>query len=261
MTVGQPLYDRIGTTYATTRREDPRIAAAIRAAIGDARSVLNVGAGAGAYEPADCDVIALEPSAAMIAQRAGRSENVIQGDAAAIPLDDDSVDVAMAILSDHHWARRADGLREMRRVARDRVVVLNTDPAAVDRFWMTRDYLPGFIDLIPQRHRAPGIWAADLGELLGPASIRTLEIPHDCVDGFYHAFWRRPRAYLDQAVRDNISVFHRLAAAEVADGITRLAGDLADGTWLGRHGDLMSRESLDLGLRLVVASVSRRARV
>jgi SAM-dependent methyltransferase len=167
MAMGEPLYNRIGCTYSTTRREDPRIADALRAALGDARTVLNVGAGSGAYEPADRDVIALEPSSVMIAQRPADGAPVIQGSAESIPLDDDSVDAAMAVISDHHWTNRSAGLREMRRVARDRVVILNSDPSLADAFWLTRDYLPGFLSLIPPP--PPTCGTLESGDRLGSA--------------------------------------------------------------------------------------------
>ena len=153
-----PVYDQIGLTYSATRREDPRIAAAIRDALGDARTVLNVGAGAGAYEPEGLDVVALEPSPVMIAQRPEGSAAVLRGSAERIPLPDDSVDAAMAVLSDHHWTDRAAGLRELRRVARRRVVVVNNDPAMADLFWLTRDYLRSFRRLIPPHYREAGRW-------------------------------------------------------------------------------------------------------
>jgi SAM-dependent methyltransferase len=248
----EPVYDRIGGSYAATRREDPRIAAAIRAALGDARTVLNVGAGAGAYEPGDLDVVALEPSPVMTAQRR-RGATVLRGSAERIPLADDSVDAAMAVLSDHHWADRAAGLRELRRVARRRVVLVNVDPALADRFWLTRDYLPAFHALIPPRYREAGAWERELRELLGPVSVEALAVPHDCADGFYNAYWRRPHAYLDPRVRANISVFHQLDPRDVRTAVDALRRDLAGGTWRRRHAGLLALPELDLGLRLVAA--------
>ncbi|HWI73151.1 MAG TPA: class I SAM-dependent methyltransferase, partial [Baekduia sp.] len=185
------LYDRIGRTYATSRTADPRLAAAIRAAIGDAESVINVGAGAGAYEPDDLDVVAVEPSPTMTAQRTPgdrRHVRVVQAPAEAIPLPDDSADVAMAVLSDHHWTDRAAGLRELARVARRRVIVVNSEPDAARAFWLTRDYLPDFLTLIPRRYRTtPGLWRDELKTLLGGTTVafHSLPIPHDCADGFY----------------------------------------------------------------------------
>ncbi len=252
MAMGEPLYNRIGCTYSTTRREDPRIADALRAALGDARTVLNVGAGSGAYEPADRDVIALEPSSVMIAQRPADGAPVIQGSAESIPLDDDSVDAAMAVISDHHWTNRSAGLREMRRVARDRVVILNSDPSLADAFWLTRDYLPGFLSLIPPGYREPGTWERELAHLLGAITSQAVPVPHDCLDGFYAAYWRRPHAYLDAEVRDNISVFRRLSPAEVRRAVDRLRKDLADRSWHERYAAIVARDELDVGLRLVV---------
>jgi len=247
------LYDRIGTSYAGSRATDPRIAAAIHAALGDARSVLNVGAGAGAYEPADRDVLAVEPSAVMIAQRPAGSARVIEAPAEAIPLPDDSVDAAMTVFSDHHWTDRRRGLRELRRVARGRVVLVNSDPTLVARFWMTRDYVPGFVDLIPPAYRAPGFWAGELEELLGATRLVPLPVPHDCADGFYQAYWRRPEAYLRPEIRDNISMFRLVDQVAVRAGIDRLAADLRSGAWRERHRALMTLAELDLGVRVVVS--------
>jgi ubiquinone/menaquinone biosynthesis C-methylase UbiE len=209
------LYDEIGVTYSASRREDPRLAAAIRLAIGNATSLVNVGAGTGDYEPTDMEVVAIEPSTRMIEQRAPHRAPAIAASAEQLPLDDDSVDVALAVLSDHHWSDRARGLRELRRVARRRVVLVNADPSRTDLFWLTRDYLPSFVDLIPPRFRKTGTWESDLRETLDSA-VRTdvLPVPHDCIDGFYQAYWRRPSAYLSSALRRNISVFHRLDAAQ-----------------------------------------------
>jgi SAM-dependent methyltransferase len=250
----------MGRGYATARAADPRIAAAIHGALGEARRVLNVGAGAGSYEPTDRDVIAVEPSAVMIGQRPPGSAPVIQAPAEALPLEDDSVDAAMAIFSDHHWGDRAAGLKEMLRVARDRVVVVNADPALAERFWLTRDYLPAFIDLIPERYREPGYWSRELGELLGDVEVEPVPVPHDCLDGFYQAYWRRPRAYLEKRVRDSISVFHRLPGDEVSAALERLRRDLDRGVWESRYENLLDLQTLDVGLRLAVFSAARRAR-
>jgi SAM-dependent methyltransferase len=161
-------YDEIGRTYTATRQEDPRLRDAIRDALGDAHAVLNVGAGAGAYEPRDREVIALDPSEVMIAQRPEGAAPVLRGSAEQIPLADDSVDAAMAILTDHHWSDRRAGLREMCRVARRRVVVFNADPALIGLFWLTTEYLPGVGDLIMPAYARAGVWEEELRELLGP---------------------------------------------------------------------------------------------
>jgi SAM-dependent methyltransferase len=246
-------YDDIGRSYTVTRREDPRLAAAIRAALGDAQSVLNVGAGAGAYEPTDREVLALDPSEVMIAQRSEGAAPVMCGSAEAIPLRDDSVDAAMAILSDHHWHERRAGILEMRRVARKRVVLFNADPAEFARFWFSMEYLPGFVGLISPAYREPGVWERELRMLLGPIRVESVPIPHDCVDGFFGAYWRRPELLLEQTVRDGISVFAKVEAAEVERAIGELRADLESGAWRDRHGDLLGLEELDLGYKLVVA--------
>jgi SAM-dependent methyltransferase len=156
------LYDRIGIAYSATRREDARLAATIWDALGDARTVINVGAGAGAYEPHDRDVVAVEPSAVTIAQRAANAAPVIQADAEALPFPDKSFDAAMAVLSDHHWRDRRQGLHELRRVARGRVVLFNANPTETSLFWLTSEYLPVFLELIPRRYRQQGGGSASL---------------------------------------------------------------------------------------------------
>lgn len=250
-----PLYDRIGRNYSAGRRTDPALALRLRHAIGRAQTLLNVGAGTGSYEPADLEVTAVEPSAAMIAQRPAGSAPVVQAAAEALPFADDAFDVVMAIISDHHWANRAQGLSELARVARVRVVLINADPAAADDFWLTRDYLPGFVELIPEPYRAAGFWQAELAELLGELRVEVLPVRHDCRDGFYQAFWRRPAAYLDPLIRENISVFDRLPAEQVSDAVTRLRRDLESRSWHRRHAALSRQQQADVALRLVVADL------
>src|SRR5689334_3508419 len=209
---GTQLYDTIGATYTVTRRTDPRIAAAIWTALGDARTVLNVGAGTGSYEPPDRDVTAVEPSTVMIEQRAPDAAPVVQATAESLPFEDDSFDAAMAVLSEHHWSDRAAGLRELARVARDRVVIFSADPAEFERFWLTRDYLQNVLELSPPRYRVPGAWAREYAELLGgELTVGVVPTPHDCVDSFYGSYWKRPHAYLDPAVRAATSVFSRVS--------------------------------------------------
>jgi SAM-dependent methyltransferase len=210
------LYDRLGVGYTTTRRPDPRIAAAIDAALGDAVTVVNVGAGAGAYEPEDRKLVAIEPSRVMIAQRPRTAAPAIVASAEALPLADDSVDAAMAVLTDHHWADRAQGLREMRRVAHRRAIVFQHDPQIGADFWLVRDYLPTF------GHRLRGKRLTDLMRPLGDVELRPVPIAYDCRDGFLGAFWRRPHAYLDREVRAGISVFRLLSENEVAAAVTAL---------------------------------------
>lgn len=215
--------------------------------------MINVGAGTGSYEPREREVTAVEPAAVMIAQRPAGSAPVIQASAEALPFGDDSVDAAMAVVSDHHWEDRAAGLRELRRVARDRVVLVNVDPATIADFWLTRDYLTGFGRLVPERYREAGHWETELRELLGEVEIEPIPLGADCADGLLVAWWRRPEAFLDPAVRAGISVFQLLPEEEVAYALARLRSDLLDGTWARRNADLVDREEMDVGLRLVVA--------
>ncbi|HEX6688150.1 MAG TPA: methyltransferase domain-containing protein [Solirubrobacterales bacterium] len=249
-------YDRIGVGYTQARRTDPTIAARIVEALGDARTVLNVGAGTGSYEPADREVTAVEPSAEMISQRPPGAAPVVQASAEALPFEDDSFDAAMAIVSDHHWRDRGAGLREMARVARHRVLLLNADPSLALEFWLTRDYLPGFASLIPERYRHKGHWRAELESLLGKIDVQPVPVPHDCLDGFYQAYWRRPSAYCDKRIRHGISVFHRLPEDKVAAAMERLRRDLDDGTWKERNARLLDLSELDVGLRLVTARLT-----
>jgi SAM-dependent methyltransferase len=250
------LYDRIGRTYVSTRRADPRIAAAVLAALGDARAVLNVGAGAGNYEPTDREVVALEPSPVMIAQRPPHAAPVVQGRAEELPFEDDSFDAVMAVLSDHHWSDRPRGFAELRRVARHRVVLFNADPAEAHLFWMTNEYLPEFLDLIPVRYRAPGSWQEELRRSLGEVEFSAVPIPHDCADGFYGAYWRRPEAYLEPTVRAGISVFAQVSSAAVARAIDALSADLETGRWQDDHRELLSLDEFHLGYYLITAEIT-----
>ena len=244
---GQPhLYDQIGVGYTAHRQPDPRIAAAIVDALGPARSVLNVGAGAGSYEPVDRRILAVEPSPEMIRQRAPGSAPAVQASATALPFRDGAFDATLAVLTVHHWPDRPQGLAELRRVARDRAVILTWEPDAAP-FWLVEDYFPGLAAL----DRAIFEPLDALRSLLGPIEVRPVPIPHDCVDGFLGAYWRRPEAYLDAAVRSAMSAFSKLADAE--PGLARLRQDPADGTWQRRNAALLGRPALDLGYRLVIA--------
>ncbi|HXH83737.1 MAG TPA: class I SAM-dependent methyltransferase [Candidatus Tectomicrobia bacterium] len=244
------VYDRIGRGYTATRRADPRIAAAIGKALGPATTVIDVGAGAGSYEPEDVRVVAVEPSRAMIRQRA-RPTPVVQAVAEALPFADGAFDAALAILTVHHWSDRRAGLAECARVARDRVVVLTWDPAAREAFWLTTEYLPAILDLDVPRFPSMAELAAALGT--GTLDVHTVPIPADCVDGFMGAYWRRPEAYLDPQVRRGMSSFAQLPPALVQDGLARLAEDLSTGRWDARFGALRTLEEIDLGYRLVTA--------
>jgi SAM-dependent methyltransferase len=244
----EPVYDTIGRGYATVRRADPRIAARIRAALGDVRTLLNVGAGTGSYEPPDLEVTAVEPSAVMRAQRPAGAVPAIDARAEALPFPDDAFDAAMAILSDHHWEDHDRGLDELRRVTRGPVVLFTWEPRSALDSWVVRDYFPGFV-----RFSSPGYRLERTLERLGGGRIEPVPIPHDCRDGFFHAYWRRPEAYLDEGIRAGISVISRLDADEVERGVERLRADLESGVWRRRNAALLDRDELDLGYRLVVS--------
>lgn len=242
-------YDRIGATYSASRRPDPRIAGRILKALGDVTSVVNVGAGAGAYEPADRFVVGVEPSATMVRQRAPGSAPVVQALAEALPFADGAFESALAVLTVHHWSDVPRGLDEVRRVARRRAVVLTWDQEVWESFWLIREYLPCIRDL--ERTRAIPI--RDLVSRFGGGRVLSVPIPHDCVDGFHGAFWRRPEAYLDPSVRAGISTYALMSAANLDRGLRALAADLESGSWREQHGELLELDELDLGYRLVVA--------
>ena len=245
-------YDAIGRTYTATRGTDPRIAARIWDALGDARTVVNVGAGTGSYEPPDREVTAVEPSAVMIAQRPPGAPPAVQASAEALPFDDGSFDAAMAVLTIHHWSDFPAGAAELRRVARDRVVVFSWDPAYVARMWLGPDYFPELA-----RQDADGFPSlADQAAALN-AEAHVVPIPWDCRDGFMSAFWRRPDAYLDPTVRAGISTLAKRSEEELAEGLARLRADLASGAWARRHADLLERNELDVGYRLLVGPGGR----
>src|SRR6266850_1722401 len=206
------LYDAIGQGYDLHRRPDPRIASAIVAALGPADTVVNVGAGAGSYEPRDRRVVAVEPSRAMIGQRRPCSAPVVQASATALPFRDAAFDAALAVLTVHHWPDRARGLAELTRVAR-RMVILTWDPAS-SGFWLVDDYFPEIA--IIDRPIFPGL--DELTRMLGPIDVRSIPVPHDCSDGFLGAYWRRPHAYLDAGVRGAISTFAKLGTVEASLG-------------------------------------------
>jgi len=240
------LYDEIGIGYRNSRRPDPRIATAIFHALGEADTVVNVGAGTGSYEPSDRSVVAVEPSMTMIRQRRVGSAPAVQASATQLPFRDATFEAALAILTVHHWPDRARGLGELARVARDRIVILTWDPAT-SGFWLVDDYFPEIVEI--DRRIFPSI--EEFSRALGRVDVHTLPILHDCVDGFLAAYWRRPHAYLDASVRSAISTFSKIRAIEA--GLTRLRRDLQDGTWERRYGDLLGRREIDLGYRLLVS--------
>jgi SAM-dependent methyltransferase len=243
---GQPIYDRIGTTYARTRQPDPRIRDAIWAALGEAKSVVNVGAGAGSYEPPQT-LLAVEPSLVMVAQRPPGLAPAAVTTAERIPLPDKSVDAALCILTIHHWPDVEAGFREIRRVARS-AVVYTWDYEVTRHFWLSQ-YLPAVNDM-DARIEVP---IARLRELLDTDDVRPVPVPHDCADGFLGAFWRRPEAYLDPEVRAGISTIARMDQSVVKAGMELLLDDIQSGAWAKRHAELLDKDELDVGYRLVVA--------
>jgi SAM-dependent methyltransferase len=240
------VYDQIGRTYLSTRRPDPRIASAIGVVLRDAKTIVNVGAGAGAYEPVGRPLIGVEPSWQMIRHRSHGASPVVQAVAEALPFGPGTFDVALAVLTLHHWADWRLGVAEMKRVAR-RAVVFAFDPNVLADFWLTGTYFPEII----QHGRRQGPSMAELADALGDCTVDQVSIPHDCVDGFLAAFWRRPETYLDPGVRASMSGFSLLGRDLVSRGIARLETDLKSGVWEERFGYLRSLDALDAGYRLL----------
>jgi SAM-dependent methyltransferase len=245
------LYDEIGHRYASVRVEDPRLATPIWDALGDARTVVNVGAGAGSYEPRDREVTAVEPSAVMIAQRPAGAAPAVLAAAESMPFPDGTFDAAMAIITLHHWGDADAGLREMRRVARRRIVIVTFDPALEGDLWISRDYLREhvvrtFSSLVPIDR---------ILETFPEARVRRLLIPNDCSDRMFATLWARPEEYLDPDVRAATSVWRRLPAEVVARAIDDLRRDLASGAWDSRYGHLRTTPEFDAGLRLITSEL------
>lgn len=243
----QALYDQIGATYTSTRRPDPRIAAAIRRGLGQAARVVNVGAGAGAYEPADRLVVAVEPSRRMIEQRPAGAVAAIQASAEALPFQSGTFDAALAVLTLHHWSNWRRGLDEMRRVA-DRLVIFTFELEDLGNFWLTQRYFPEIVEL--SRGQCPSV--DEVAAHIGDCRVESVPVPHDCADGFLAAYWRRPAAYLDSSVRAGMSGFSLPAADVVNRGVARLQADLESGEWERRFGHLRRLEAIDVCYRLLV---------
>jgi SAM-dependent methyltransferase len=241
-------YETHGVGYARQRRADPRIAARIAAALGDARTVLNVGAGAGSYEPRDRWLLAVEPSATMRAQRSPDAAPCLAGAAESIPLDDDSVDAAMACVTIHHWQDRAAGLAELRRVSRGPVVVFTFELA--DLIPWQRDYFAEAVAIEEPRFGRVEQVAAELG---GEVRIERIPTPADCADGFFEAYWNRPEPLLDPTIRASQSIWELIGSDAEARTFDRLAADLDSGKWDEENGALRERDSYEGSLRLVIS--------
>lgn len=244
------IYDSIGGTYGVTRKQDPRIAAAIHEALGDARSVVNVGAGAGSYEPTDKEVFAVEPSATMIAQRPKSLAPAIQARAEELPFRDGSFDAVLAVNTLHHWTDLRAGLRELRRIARRRIVIFLRDPNAGNRFWLTRDYFPA----LDGSHRIAALVEAVRDQFKAIQDV-PVSLSSDCADGLFSAYWSRPEMYLDEKIRRNISNFALETEDSLARGLSSLKTDLSSGVWDRKYGHLRSLAELDLGHRILVVKV------
>ena len=245
---GDVDYERLGTGYARARRTDPRIAALVHEAMGSARRVLNVGAGAGSYEPAHRHVVAVEPSAAMRRQRSRGAAPVIDAVAECLPFDDDAFDAAMAMVTVHQWRDAEAGVRELRRVARHAVVLLTFDGDALERFWLA-DYAPELIAAERRRYPPPEL----IGRWLGPdARVSTVPVPRDCTDGFTEAYYARPEAFLVEANRRAQSAWTFVPDDVERASVARLAADLDSGAWDASHGHLRSQDSFAGSLRMIV---------
>jgi len=245
---GDADYGRIGKGYADYRQPEPRIAALILAALGDARTVLNVGAGAGSYEPVDRDVTAVEPSASMRDQRPPHLPRAIDATAESLPFPDRSFDASMTTYSVHQWSDLHAGLAEMRRVTIGPVLVLSCDPQALDRYWLN-DYAPEVIAVEARRYPPIATICAALG---GTTEVRHVPIPLDCRDGFNEAYYGRPERLLDPGARLVCSAWSFVAPEAVARFEARLGEDLASGAWDRRYGALRGQPSFDGPLRLII---------
>lgn len=246
-----PAYDRMGLNYSDVRRADPRFETAIWGALGDAQKVLNIGAGAGSYEPRDREVVAIEPSPAMIAQRPPGATPAIQAVAESLPLGDESVDATMGVFTMQHWDDVERGLAEVLRVTRERLVFLTLDLDVTEEMWLCRDYLPEIIE--HDRRSFPSI--ERLEAVLPNTQVDEVVVPGDCSDGFCVALWGRPEAHLDPHLRRASSIWHRLPDDVVDRGLDRLRRDLDSGEWDRRYGPLRTQAALDVGLRLVTAEL------
>jgi SAM-dependent methyltransferase len=245
-----PTYETMGVEYSGIRRADPRIEAAIHAALGDARRVLNIGAGTGSYEPTDREMIAVEPSAVMRAQRPPHLVEAIEGVAEDIPLPDKSVDATMGVFTMHHWDDVDRGLAEVARVTRDRVAFLTLDVDRTATIWLA-EYLPEMIELNSRDFPT----FDQLADAFPGLEIDPVPAPADCTDGFCIALWSRPEAQLDPRVRQSSSIWHQIPDEVIERRLSRLRADLESGEWDRRFGHLRDAETLDIGLRLVRAEL------
>ncbi len=245
------IYNAIGLDYAQLRKPDPRLAALIHSQIIGQKTVLNVGAGTGSYEPEDKELVALEPSKEMISQRPAGAAPCVGGSVENLPFPDNSFDCAMALLTLHHWRDIDHGLSELERVVTKRLVLHTWDPMATEHFWIIHDYIPELLTL--DADRFPKI--DELAARFKSARIIEVPIPYDCTDGFQGAYWRRPEAYLDDHVKKGISSFQQIPHRALIRGLGKLKADLENGLWYKRYADILEKEEIDLGYRLIVAEI------
>ena len=241
-------YDDIGNNYSVTRGTDPKIAEQLYAELHGATRIVNIGAGTGSYEPENIDLVAVEPSSIMISQRKVGSHRVEQAFAEKLPFDDKSFSHAMTVLSMHHWQDRARAFQEINRVTTEKFVAITWDPIS-EPFWLTRDYFPEIYEM--DKRIFPDL--EELNDYFDEVTIRPLQVPSDCQDGFLAAFWKRPAAYLSHNVRQAMSPFSKIKT--LSEGLQKLEDDLANGAWARNNHTLLDLSDLDVGYRLIAAKV------
>ena len=242
------IYDVIGKNYSVSRCTDPVIAKQLHAELNGATRIVNIGAGTGSYEPENIELVAVEPSSVMISQRKVGSHRVEQAFAEKLPFENSSFSHAMTVLSMHHWQNRARAFQEINRVATEKFVAITWDPKS-EPFWLTRDYFPEIYEM--DKRIFPDV--DEFNEYFDEVTIRPLQIPSDCKDGFLPAFWKRPEAYLSNTVRQAISPFSKLQ--NLSEGLQKLEDDLASGLWARNNHALVGSSYLDVGYRLISAKV------
>ncbi len=245
------IYDEIGIDYSVMRRTDPKIAEQLHTELEGATRIVNIGAGTGSYEPADIDLVAVEPSAEMISQRKKDSHPVKQAFAEKLPFEDKTFSHAMTILSMHHWKDRKSAFKEINRVTTEKFVAITWDLKA-EPFWLTRDYFPEIYDedisIFPSLD--------ELNEHFDNVQMKPLLIPEDCIDGFLAAFWKRPKAYLSSQVRQSISSFSKIEKLD--EGLQKLKNDLKSGLWEKNNREILESSNLDVGYKLITANLTNK---
>ena len=242
------IYDDIGNNYSVTRGTDPKIAKQLYTELQGATRIVNIGAGTGSYEPENMELVAVEPSSVMISQRKVGSHRVEQAFAENLPFENSSFSHAMTVLSMHHWQDRARAFQEINRVATEKFVAITWDPQA-EPFWLTRDYFPEIYEM--DKGIFPDL--KELNQYFDEVTMRPLQIPSDCQDGFLTAFWKRPEAYLSSKVRQAMSPFSKIK--NLSKGLQKLEDDLASGAWASKNHAILGASYLDVGYRIISARV------